>query len=268
MSLNLSSLGEPIRRRPGQLFFCCPYCDDTKGHLGVNTVRGIFHCFKCDASGKLDELQPNLNQFTEKVKARLSPDQRKVLSNLFPSLPNEYQEIKEDCLAFKYLKQRNITWDEIERYEIGYCPSGFFKHRIIIPIYEREKLLYFVGRTYLGANPRYMNSPTPKKGIIFKTFTGTRKEVVICEGIYDALRIQKVTEAIALLGKKIDDDQIKKIKGVCEERVLVMLDKDARKEAFEIYQKLSLYRDTKIVMISQKDPGEMTATQIEEALYE
>lgn len=49
-SLDLSSLGQPLYRAGNEVFYSCPNC--TK-EMGVNEVKGVFRCFRCDYKGKL-----------------------------------------------------------------------------------------------------------------------------------------------------------------------------------------------------------------------
>lgn len=263
MRINLSGLGEIVRKTKSDDFYQCPFCDDDKGHLGVSRNKGIFHCFKCNASGRIRDLKPSLNEFTERVKERLEPRETIVTTPTELELPESFRYITCDRSnrAFRYLIDRRIDEEEIERYDIGQCISGFFAHRIIIPIYEKEKLTYFVGRTYMNAVPRYMNSPTPKKGIIFKTFETRVSEAIIVEGIYDALRIGKWFPTIALLGKIADKEQLIKIEALAT-RTKVMLDNDAHREGFNLYNQLNNFMHTKVIFINQKDPGELTKEEV------
>jgi DNA primase len=264
MRISLSGLGDPVRKNGSQHFYNCIFCDDTSGHLGVHIKKGIFHCFKCNASGRLDSL-PALDRFTETVKSRLEGTKQleaKIVSEHL-ELPDGFREgIHKDSLAYRYIRARDISEEEIDKFRIGYCVKGFFEHRIIVPIYENKRLRYFVGRTYVGGNPRYMNSPVPKQGIVFKTFKGRVDTAVICEGIFDALRIGKLYPAIALLGKVLNGSkQLESIKEAAE-KVIIMLDSDAKVDAMKLYQALSPYLRCRIVFINKKDPGELSLAEL------
>ncbi len=65
-----------------ELFLRCPFCGDSennlhKAHFSVNTIKYVFHCYRCGISGKLTDAQmlslihelPNLNFITKEVHA-------------------------------------------------------------------------------------------------------------------------------------------------------------------------------------------------------
>lgn len=269
--LNLSELDEPRRKQgPNQDYYDCPFCQDTKGHLGVNTLRNIFHCFKCGASGRTSELS-FLGSFDEQVKLKLTGGigNKKVVSNII-SLPFGYEKLTEkhsNTRAYKYLEERGINEYDMEKYEIGYTFRGLFAHRIIIPIRTHKYLRYFVGRSYIGEEPKYMNAAAPKNGLLFTTHKEPVPQAVICEGIFDAISISMVMPAISPLGKTVTDEQAKSIKDYTQ-KAIIMLDEDAKVDAFKLYEQLSRYLPTKLVFITEKDPGEMSICQLKEVLCE
>ena len=51
--------------------------------------------------------------------------------------------------AYSYLKRRNITTQDILKYNIGYCDYGRYSNMIIIPSYDNNgKLNYFTARSF------------------------------------------------------------------------------------------------------------------------
>ncbi|MHB8927798.1 MAG: DUF3854 domain-containing protein [Bacillota bacterium] len=42
-----------LRRRGRELVGDCPFCQDRRHHLHVNLAKGVYHCFRCGASGKV-----------------------------------------------------------------------------------------------------------------------------------------------------------------------------------------------------------------------
>ena len=69
------------------------------------------------------------------------------------SLPKCYKPLyikSEDPIyknAIYYLKQRRINAQDILRYSIGYCDSGPYENRIIVPSYDKDgKLNYYIAR--------------------------------------------------------------------------------------------------------------------------
>uniref|UniRef100_A0A6H2A306 Putative primase n=1 Tax=viral metagenome TaxID=1070528 RepID=A0A6H2A306_9ZZZZ len=269
--ITLSGLGEPVRKQGShQLFYNCPFHEDDKGHMGVDTKRGIYHCFKCGAKGKVRDLEIPLSDFKEQVENFLygKPDQERTndsLSNL--ALPREFQLVtKQSGLPYQYLRNREITKTEIRSYKMGYCNSGVFQDRVIVPIYEGDKLKYFVGRTYTNREPKYMNAPIEKGGTVFKTFKGLVPRAIICEGIFDAMRIGRLFPAIALLGKVVNGSaQITSILKSTKE-AFVMLDRDAESQGFYASNVLNYYLKTQVMFIKDKDPGSMSLDDLRKIL--
>jgi len=267
--LDLTFLGEPVRKKGKQLFFNCPFHEDNEGHLGIDTRRGIYHCFKCNCSGKIKELEQPLSEFKNKIEIFLngSPEENKKQQEQL-NFPEGIRLLKEDSgLPYRYMKDRDVTVEEIKKYDIRYCNSGTFMDRIIIPIYTNNNLSYYVGRTYLNKEPKYMNAPVPKAGNIFKTFNKKVDKAIICEGIFDALKIGKLFPAISILGKVLNgSEQIVSILKYTKE-AYVMLDSDANKDGFIAANLLNYYIPTHVMFIKgKKDAGEMTIKELKEIL--
>jgi hypothetical protein len=268
MKISMTNLGEPLRtKNKHEQFYKCPYHDDKTGHLGVNTKLGIYHCFKCNISGRVKDLEIPVSNFDEFVENKLRPDQGRTIAS---SRASRLVELPYGCklvsvqsgLPYRYLSYREITDREMNLYRLHYCSEGPFGGRIIIPIYEEEKLVYFVGRTYLGGTPKYLNAPVSKEEILFKTFEGNQETVFVTEGIFDALRVGKAFPAVSLLGKVATKAQIKKLAELADE-IIIMLDNDAYVNAFNLKQKLEVYHSNcKMVMLEDKDPGSIEVEQI------
>ena len=73
-------------------------------------------------------------------------------------LPEEFKPMWEKSSnpfypTLSYLKRRGITHEDILKYNIGYCESGLFSNRVIIPSYdENGQLNFFVGRDIRFSN--------------------------------------------------------------------------------------------------------------------
>lgn len=51
--LDISKLS--LRRRGRELVGDCPFCQDRRHHLHVNLDKGVYHCFRCGASGRIKD---------------------------------------------------------------------------------------------------------------------------------------------------------------------------------------------------------------------
>lgn len=231
-------------------------------------TRGIFHCFNCNASGRISDV-PTLANFESKVRSFFNSDPERAQPALV-SFPLGYHKlVPRGSIAYRYLAQRGIREFEIKKFEIGYTIAGVFAHRVIIPIRENGLLKYFVGRTYVGDTPKYMNAAAPKDGLVFKTFQGRTHRVVITEGVFDAISVSRVSPAISVLGKTLSQKQIDTIKASASKAV-ILLDADAPQDGFKAFEQLNYHMPTRIVFLhllqGAKDPGDMTIEQIREIL--
>lgn len=265
--LNLQMLGD--LRRTGNKdqvrFQECPFCSNTKFKFYVNLKKGLYYCHRCGVGGRIKTFQSPLDKFKERVSNFLRPG-IKVVIKKDPEimLPKEiiYPIYPKHGMPYRYLERRQITREEQVRYRIGYCSSGNFEDRIILPVYDNGVLVYFMGRSFTDREPRYMNSPTSKEHVIFKSFEGKVGHAVVVEGVFSALRVAKVFPAIALLGKIMSPGQRERIKE-CTDSITIMLDPDAQRNAVDLAWDMSYHIKTWISLLEgERDPGEMSTEEI------
>ena len=261
-----SFLGEPRKHNHdnGQIAFDCPACSaekglyegDGKGNLEVNYNKGVFKCWVCYETNRMygplenlvkkygtkshlreyDLFKPEYNyngvKDTEKIIVRL-PEGFKKLSECTST------DYKSD-LAKKYLKDRGITEDIIQYFNIGYTIKGDFKDRIIIPSYDVDgNLNYFIARWFLNKKTKvkYLNPNAEKYEIIFnENKINWDATIYLVEGVTDHI---VTPNSIPLLGKFISD----KLKLLLHEKsksfIVVLLDSDAYEDAKKLYLELN-----------------------------
>ena len=274
--LNVNSLGESKKTgNPDQLRYNCVFCDDDKYHLYVQFKKGVFHCHKCKTSGKLKDLKrypTSLSELKEKVNLAVKggEEYRSEVDRIPLRLPVEFRHLTPSTgLPYRYLRDRRVTDEEMERYSIGYCSEGFYGERIILPIYDKDELKYYVGRTYTNRIPKYLNAQSHRDQVIFKTFDGAVKRAVVVEGIFGALRIGKVFPTIALLGKTMSEHQMKLI---CQStrRAYILLDPDAYGDTMQVAKRLNYYIEVCPLIFGSKElqkcPDEMNPNYLIELL--
>jgi hypothetical protein len=260
----------------GELYFACPFCHNRKHKFAVNIHNLRWHCWHCSAKGRslitlckrLDISKEQINQLRELI----NPDEIKkykkyeadTTTELF--LPKEYQPlwIQSNNLKYKHALRyvlNRVKPVDIFRYKIGYCESGIYADRIIIPSYDGEnKLNFFVARSFYDSGMKYKNPTVSKNIIMFENQISWNLPLVLCEGVFDAITIRQ--NAIPLLGKHIPNKLMKKIIEHNINDITVFLDSDAHKEAYELTNKLKVYGiDVKTVLLSNGDAGSMTPDQ-------
>lgn len=272
----------------GQITFDCPVCShdikgldegDGKGNLEINYKMFVYKCWVC---AETHHTHGHLNRLVFKYGSPIqirdfklyTPDEFVVTTKgeyKKVRLPKEFIEFSKVSegrklthqykQAYKYLRSRNITDDMMEKYRIGYCDSGQYENRIIIPSYdEYDDLNYFVGRSYLKYTKRkYMNPEADKNVLIWNEhLIDWDKTVYLVEGAFDSLFLEN---SIPMLGKFITDKLFEKIYDNAK-KVVIVLDGDAWSDSQKLYHRLNvgkLFGKVWVIKIEgEKDIADLT----------
>ena len=159
-------LGKSHKRARENYAFTCPKCNHHKPKLEVNMHtnekgENPFECWVCGFKGRtikslLKQLQVPAEQAYEILKYVRKGDEIGYAPTTSVELPKEFQALytasTTSIIANKvrrYLYKRGFTDRDFLKYNIGYCTSGEYTGRVIIPSYnENNQLNTFVGRTY------------------------------------------------------------------------------------------------------------------------
>lgn len=257
-------LGEPKDEYDGivQYEYNCPssYCksDVDKFNLAYHSEKHIFHCWKCKYKGfvkrivddygtqdEIDKINLIFPKIQKIVKPQAKQDEKKVFDDdVTCELPEGFLPLTQRRSskfyrrAVEYLKGRKVDWDTIKRHNIGYTEEGPRKFRIIIPSLNLNgKVNYYEARSYLpSVKPTYLKPDSPdKQDIIFNVRNiNFNLPVYLVEGVFDMF---PVPNSIPLLGKNISDYLVSKL-AEHQSKVVICLDEDAKKDAYELYAKL------------------------------
>ena len=267
-------LGKSGKRARNNYAFHCPFCNHKKPKLEVQLVtnekgENPWECWVCKTRGKT--IRSLLRQL--KVPSEIARDVLAYVSkgelvryheDDFVKLPEEFQPLfsasNESIIANKirrYLKKRGITELDILKYNIGYCLTGDYEGRIIIPSYDQNNQLnYFVGRSFENSYYKYKNPSASKDIIAFENFINWNLPIVLVEGVFDAIAAKR--NAIPILGKSLSNSLLKKIVSNNVKQVYIALDSDALKEAITFCEQfLSMGKSVYLVGMDDKDPSEM-----------
>jgi len=237
----------------------CPICQDNKFNLEINTAKGkgIFKCWSCQSppfSGSLSKLiylygsksdyalyksyasiysnysYENNNDEQEYVQVKL-PSEMILFSKIEEGNPEHFE-------AYNYLiNERKINRELFLKYRFGFCTTGKYAKRIIVPSYDMTgDVNYFISRSYDSKEKRkYLNPVADKNKIIFNEgFINWDSTVFLCEGVFDAFSLPN---AIPLLGKTLSITLFNKLNEL-KPNIIVLLDPDAIKNAINLYQTL------------------------------
>lgn len=265
-------LGLSVLVANDELRINCPYCDDTKFHLYVNSRRRLFHCFKCGEAGKLKTLLDYLDiQSALFVVESLEKNEESKKVYNIANLPGGYQSVLEDGFgikdAYAYLKSRNISDEEIKIRQIGYTHFGRFAGRIIFPIKFQGELVSYVGRSVSPSlqpkvlNPNASEAHPPAKFLYNFDQARYFDGLILTEGVFDCISTPIVNyryAPVATFGKKLTIDQKRLIFNHRFKELIFAWDMDAKDEILKYAKDFSPMLDIKVVWFEDnKDPNDL-----------
>ena len=204
-----------LRRQGKNLVGLCPWHDDSKPSFNVNPERQTFRCWVCDIGGDVYsflmrmekiEFREALEQLADRAgidlprgRGGVPVDERKSLHKVLTWACDRFSDhlrrAPDAEPARAYLRDRGLTLETIERFQLGYAPAawdwllrqapaaGFsaellaraglaierqergghydrFRDRIMFPIRSvKGEVIGFGGRVLDGGEPTYLNSP-------------------------------------------------------------------------------------------------------------
>ena len=88
--------------------------------------------------------------------------------------------------------KRGLRPEDIVKYNIGYCETGEYEDKIIIPSYDDDgKLNFFVGRSFYQSKYKHKNPKVSKDIVGFDLLVNWDIPLVLCEGAFDAIAIRR-----------------------------------------------------------------------------
>ena len=273
-------------RSNGEHLFQCPYCNHHKNKFSVNIEKNVYKCWICDARGKnIFRVIRKFGDFKQQERWKELSGNREDLSQINFLFEAQNKEQKSEEIlempdgfrsltrssgnrshkkALNYLLSRGIDKADILKWKMGFCDSGQFKGRIIIPSFNRDgNLNYFIARTYAENYKRYLN-PSVSRDIVFnELYVDFNEEVTIVEGVFDAI---KAKNSIPILGSTIRETSKLFVRIVENDTpVLLALDPDAKKKT-EAIKKLFLKYGIEVRQVryeDMRDLGEMSKREVE-----
>jgi DNA primase len=271
--------------KDSELLFTCPACNHHKRKFSINLDKHVYKCWVCDYRGRsirrvvrsygtYSQLQKwdaisnrsDLERFADLfMETERREDKAKV------ELPEEFTSLCTGSIpatgiyALRYLQKRGVTRADILKWKIGYCFSGEYRNRIIIPSFDEDgDCSYFIARSYTGDSYKYKN-PRASKDIVFNDlFIDWNKELVLVEGVFDAL---VAGNAVPILGSTLrkSSDLLRKIVRN-DTPIYIALDPDAAKKERRIIKMLLQYDIElyKIDVSGYEDVGSMPKSVFEE----
>jgi hypothetical protein len=235
----LGSDYKPVSNKPDEFRFCCHFCptkgkgEDTGYHLYVNVSKRVFNCYRCSSRGGLSKLGGKFAVGNMRATQKLDVLKGKI-NSLFALKPTPHFDLDEiswpildsdATIGYEYMKERGFSDDEMIRYQLRVGKSYFdekldrkvhkWSGRILFPFIENGEVVFIVGRSYSGREPRYVNSDGSKDHVVYGIDDIRDGQCLLCEGIISKIAAERVTgfPAVAILGKSATRYQLSKLRG-------------------------------------------------------
>lgn len=268
------------KRTGSEYLFSCPFCKHHKPKFSINLSKGA-KCWVCDWStpsvfrvvkrfGNYSQIglwasmeeTVEITDFSKDMfeKPKFFEKEETIkLPEDFISLTNKNLP-RSAAYPLSYLRGRGVSRNDIRYWKIGYCSSGEYSDRIVIPSFNNDGYVnYFAARSYGKKWPRYKNPPVQRNNMIFnQLYIQWEEPINLVEGVFDAIKAGP--NSIPILGSTLRENS-KLFQTIIKNDtpVFVALDKDAEKKANRIIHSL-MQHDVQVykVPIGEEDVGDMT----------
>jgi hypothetical protein len=158
-------------------------------------------------------------------------------------------------------------------YRLGYCATGRYRNRIIVPVVRDKEVVYFLARRFFGyGGPRYLNPKNEEirehpSNLLFNWDSAKSSATLqITEGVFDAIGLGE--DATSVFGKQIHPGQLRLLGSGRFERVELWLDSEAkdpeirRDEESLAFSLRELGKPVTICSLAYGDPAETRLGEI------
>lgn len=237
----------------------CWFCGNDAWNLELNPNKGVYSCWACKASGRLDTLLRKYLGTDTEIPVQLDDDgrSRTEAPKDFPSRPAD-----EVPSAVAYLRRRGYPASVCRAYglRVGTAQGHRFYARLCVPMRDfwTGDVVGWTARTYIGQHPKYLTS-----GRFGLTGYRTRapRPVLLVEGPFDGISVHRAGYQAAVLGgtgtrgyaEQLADDLDPKIP------LGVLFDGDAHERAEKVWWKIRERRpDAALFQLPNgADPGDL-----------
>jgi hypothetical protein len=228
--------------------FCHPACGDRRHRFGINVKSRRWLCWNCGKRGWLTDLVPSAELLGADValprpsRAR-APEKKNAAGVSLPWRPITHEgptrALEEDVLG--YLEHRGVTRRRAADLRLGYGVASRWFGCVIHPWYgDHGRLAGWqarvtgdpdVGPKVITATaddlPVAEDYQAPRKGGLYlldRIVAGT--PALVAEGPYDAISALRVVPAVALLGSRLHEAQLRRLLRRRPSSIYIAVDRD------------------------------------------
>ena len=260
----------------------CPLCGGDKLWLGYHLRDDYFNCYNHGFASKWSLFRAwfpkeNAEELLRLIDdAPLLPQKEAVKSGEYrPPMPQKPL----GTLRFhrNYVRSRGLNPDELsEKWRVtalDWNAEWAYRNRLFFPVCDRAgKPVSWLTRTIAPDETyRYLTAPKDREAVPIKSllygeqFVSPFETVIVCEGVFDALRIGR--NAVATLGKKITPAQFDKIARFQRRILCFDAENDTQEQAKALANRLQAFPGlTDNVCLDAPDPAEASQKEIETLL--
>lgn len=241
-------------RRAEVVVETCRFCGNPKHNLELNPERGLFHCWACNAGGRLDALLTEWLGEAIQLPVRTGGGARGRALAVLP--PGEFAAVPAYSLisAAHYLERRGVGKMVAEQYGMVVCMEE--KHqlhgRLVLPVLDfwTEVVIGYIGRTITNARPKYLSTLRVRVVVGYRVRSLSAPCVVV-EGVFDGIMVHRAGyHAALLLGTSAPRVEEFAARLPPSMPLVVMLDGEAAAEADRLRWALQAVRGCEVAVVN------------------
>jgi hypothetical protein len=226
----------------------CPWCGGINTFTATNVgSHFVWNCYKasCPVSGNVSKVL-STEELTHVLVSTNRTTEAGVLRPLV--IPDYFTSILSSTKALDYVRGFNcLSAFQDRRADIRYDVK---RDRVVFLIYKDEEVVDAVGRVLTrGVKPKWLRYGKQHQPFICAAHSSATAGVkILVEDAASACAVSVAGVGVSLLGTNLLEEYIPSIVSEAT-KLIIALDKDASKKAFDIQRQLSYYTDTKIWLL-------------------
>lgn len=251
----------------------CLFCGNSNWNLELNAEKGVYGCWACKSSGRLQDLLVDRFGTETRISVHLDKEEESLYDEgKSVTFGSAFKSASEVVSVKNWLRKRGIREFDISRYDIKICldEDHSHKNRIIFPLrdYWTSEVFGYISRDYIGFSDRkYLVNIYRKSSFGYRVSDDTKPHVVV-EGIIDGILVHKAGyNAHTLLGVGSNDRFIEWASTLSKNKQVVLFldgDKEGERRSNALKHLAATVRPEpeEIRLPDEMDPGDLDPTVI------